>query len=344
MSLAIAGHAQDDFKAWITARSLVVVGDGSDLGLPSHGHDPVEENYLQSLELGINFEAFGWLSGFANVNTFNVDDLELETEQEEWFLKASNLPYGLEFRGGQILNRIGTQNNVHQHGWDFVDANLSTIHFLGEEGITTRSGEVSLFHELDAGLIGFSAALGEVAPHEEEEEEEGGIEIAEFEDTVFTFRGLLRYNFSDYHQNQIGLNYLSASGEEGGDVDLFGIDYTYTWRANGLEGGGDSFTASVEYFNFSNEEADLGSVFVDAHYNWDNGFGLGARYEWIEFLLDEEEQSRQRFSLAGSYHYQINEDWTHTTRLQYNNNTSDIGDDDEIWLQVGFSYGGAEIR
>jgi len=349
MGLALAGHAQDDFRAWITARSLAVIGSGDagEIGLPRHGHDPEEDLFLQSLEVGINFEAFGWLSGFANVNTFNTrevgEGLALDTEQEEWFLKASNLPYGLEFRGGQILNRIGTQNNVHQHGWDFIDANLSTIHFLGEEGLTTRSGEISVFQEFDSGLFGFSAALGQTAPHEEEEEE-GLAEIAEFEGQVFTVRGLLRYNFSDFHQTQLGLNFLSGESEHGGDADVYGVDYTYTWRENGLEAGGDAFTASVEYFHFSNDEADLDSILVDAQYSWENGLGLGARYEYVDFLFDEEEVSRNRFSLVASYSHQISEDWTHLSRIQYNNNSTDIGDEDEIWLQVGFSYGGAEIR
>jgi len=111
-SLSLLVAQAQDFDAWIKAHTNFIAGKEGEIGLPRHAHDPAEDLYIQALEMSFNFEAFGWLSGFTNVSTFQVNSNELEAEIEEAFLKASNLPYGFEFRGGRYLNRIGTQNSL----------------------------------------------------------------------------------------------------------------------------------------------------------------------------------------------------------------------------------------
>lgn len=372
-SLIAAGlsslHAQD-LNVWLTAQSNFVAGFENDLDLPRHGHDPVEELYLQGLDVGVNFEALGWLSGFANLNSFSTErGLEFGAELEEAFLKVSNLESGLEFRGGRLLNRIGTQNNVHLHGWDFVDANLSTIQFLGEEGLATDSIELSWFGEADSSLVGISVAYGEIAGHHDEEDEEGEFdddfdedeeghhdeeeeeedeehhgedELVLEEGEALTARAFVRHNFSDYHQTQLGLNYLTSIG--GDDFDFYGVDLNYTWRANGLESGGASFNGEFEYNVLDNGEDTFGNVLLGAHYRFGNGIGLHSRYEWLEFSEEETAVSRQRYSAAISYFKQLNEDWATINRLQYNHNRFEGDSDDSLWLQLGFSYGSGEIR
>jgi len=264
-SLSLFMVQAQDFDAWISASTNFIAGSQGESELPRHAHDPAEDLYIQSLEMSFNFEAFG-------------------AEFEEAFLKASNLPYGLEFRGGRYLNRIGTQNSTHLHGWDFADANLSTIHFLGDEGLATEGIEASWFQEYDKGVIGLSVAYGKVVAHEEhghDEEEEEHEEDEEDEhhdeeegwsDEVLTVRGLVRHNHTDQLQSQLGLNYVSSAS--GSDRDLYGVDYTFTWRENGLEAGGDSFSAGIEYFNLDNGEENFGSAMLAAHYRFANGFGL----------------------------------------------------------------------
>jgi len=160
-------------------------------------------------------------------------------------------------------------------------------------------------------------------------------------------RGLLRHNHTDQFQSQLGLNYVTSLS--GSDRDLYGIDYMFTWRENGLEAGGDSFSAGVEYINLDNGEENFGSAMLAAHYRFSNGIGLHTRYEWLEFAEEhdgaEEFVSRERFSAAVSYAHTFNEDWSGITRLQYNTDFFEGDSEDEVWLQVGFSYGAkAEIR
>ena len=104
--------------------------------LASHGHDPNNNFALQGLELGTNLYYGDDISGFVNMNAFSTPDHEMEAEWEEGFLKYTGVD-GFEIRGGRFLNRLGGQNNQHLHSWDFVDANLSTGLFLGEEGLRT---------------------------------------------------------------------------------------------------------------------------------------------------------------------------------------------------------------
>ncbi len=372
-----AVHA-DDFNTWVKASTNFIAGSQGESELPRHAHDPAEDLYIQALEMSFNFEAFGWLSGFTNISTFQVNSNEMDAEIEEAFLKASNLPYGLEFRGGRYLNRIGTQNSTHLHGWDFADANLSTIHFLGDEGLATEGIEASWFQEYDKGVIGLSVSYGKVVAHahheeeghdehedehheddehddddhdeeEDEHEEEHHDEHGEegWSDEVLSIRGLIRHNHTDQFQSQLGLNYVTST--TGSDRNLYGVDYTFTWRENGLEVGGDSFSAGIEYFNLDNGEENFGSAMLAAHYRFANGFGLHTRYEWLEFAEehgDEEEfVSRERFSIAASYTHTFNEDWSGIARLQYNTDFFEGDSEDEVWLQIGFSYGGkAEVR
>ncbi len=99
------------------------------------GHDPSEDNFnFQGFELGTNIHLGEYVSGFATVNIFKRDGEAFESEFEEGFLKLQNLPGGFEIRGGRMLARFGDQNSRHLHGWDFVDANMTNVRFLGEDG------------------------------------------------------------------------------------------------------------------------------------------------------------------------------------------------------------------
>ena len=339
---SLAQAVASEPKAWVSARINFVAGSSEDSGLPRHEHDPTDdEQYLQGLDLSFNFEAFGWLSGFTNTNTFQNEDRDLDSELEEAFLKAE-LPYGFELRGGRFLNRIGTQNAVHLNGWDFADANFTTSHFLGEEGLGTDSGEISWFKELDAGIFGISLAYGEILGHEEEEGEEEEEEEEEFEGNVLTARAFLRYNTTDFHQQELGINYLDSDSDS--DRKLYGVDYRYTWNANGLEGGGESFTARAEYNVLDTPDDTFGSLLLSAHYRFDNGIGLHGRFEWIELDYEGETSGRERYTTAVTYQRRINEDWLGEARVQYNNNQFEGDTFHEGWVGLELSYGGREIR
>ncbi len=58
---------------------------------------------------------------------------ENEVEVEEAFIESLSLPLGLTARGGRFLSGIGYLNQKHTHDWEFIDAPLPYIAFLGNQ-------------------------------------------------------------------------------------------------------------------------------------------------------------------------------------------------------------------
>jgi len=354
--------AAPDFSVSINNTLAVGLSDDGHAATAIGGHDPNEDFTVQGIEVGLSTRVNEYLEGFFNVNVFVDTEDEFQAESEEAFLKLKNLPLGTEIRGGRYLNRIGTENNVHLHGWDYVSSSFSTALLLGEEGLTTDGFELSHVAEYSGGDFIISASFGEavVEDHEEEEEEEEEDESQElsfFASDLFTIRAQLRHYTSDFHQHRIGASF--AAGENGFDRDsqIFEFDYTYTWRENGLEAGGREISAGIDYY-FRNTEwqdeddssiagdSDQNAIAVNAAYAWNEYWKLGARYEYLEGASSEvfNIDRRQRASLALTYQRQLDEDWATQLRLQYNNDRVADERSNSAYLQVGFSYGGNEVR
>ncbi|MEZ5430415.1 MAG: hypothetical protein R3F31_04395 [Verrucomicrobiales bacterium] len=72
-------------------------------------------------------------------------------------------------------------------------------------------------------------------------------------------------------------------------------------------------------------------------------FETGVRGGWVsgigEMSLDE------RWQVSPMLTYYLNSNRTLLTRVQYNWDHSDsFGDEHSIWFQIGFNWGGAEVR
>lgn len=347
--------------------------------IAGHAHDPNDEIALQELDLGLNLRYDDWLAAFANVNVYTTSDHELDAEWEEGFVKLQELPGGFEIRAGRFLNRLGLQNNRHLHGWSFVNSNLSSSNFLGEEGLITEGVEVTWLREFDQSFLAFTASYGKASEHDhhdeeghdedgdhEEEHGHGAAEDAYFGDELVTARILFGYNHTDFHQHRFGLNGAWGDNGYGRDTSLHSIDYSYTWRENGIDVGGREFSIGAEYFHrdvqwVHPEEADLrGSTSQNgwmafASYRFAEQWVADVRYEHIqgrtggadihmgEVEYAFESAERDRFSAALTREFELNDLDAHI-RLQYSHDDTDEGDHDSIWLQFGFDFGGEEVR
>ena len=376
--LAPFAHAQNFFQPaeqtptiWITAHLNVVAGESStELDeLSNHEHDPNDEFTVQGLEIDANFKLTENFKGFVNALFFVDEEDAVETEIEEAFLRY-DFTDSWSLRGGRLLNRVGIQNDKHLHAWDFVDSNLSTALFLGEEGLVTESGELTWQKRGLSWTTAISASYGEVLPHEEEEEEEeGGPEFEEafISDDVITSRVMFIYHPNDFHQHTFGFN--TAFGDNGYDRDtnIFSFDYAYTWRENGQEEGR-FLTTGLEYFYRDVEwvsEADpsvsgstgQSSYLAYANYGFAKDWILGMRYEYLEGVEGGEvvtggesefafsTERRQRASLALTRWHTFDDDWSAYLRLQYNyDDIAGRGNEDSVFLQLGINLGGGEIR
>jgi hypothetical protein len=338
--------------------------------LASHAHDPNDDWALQGFDVGLNLRHDDWLAGFVNINAFSTPDGDLDAEWEEAFVKLQNLPGDFEIRAGRFQNRFGLENHLHQHSLNFVNSNLSTAQFLGEEALITEGLELTWLRKTDATLFALTGSFGKAAAHddhegehedeheEEDEHAEHGGEDALFTDEVATLRALFAYGPNDFHSHSIGLN--GAWGQNGygnkRDTFLYSADYVYQWRENGLESGGREFSTGLEVFlrdvEWANDEGLSGRTSQ-------NGFMAFGRYrfadQWIADLRYEELQGREpaeevslgedreRLSLALTREFEL-AGWDSHARLQYNHDQLEEGSEDTVWLQFGFSFGGSEVR
>ena len=60
-------------------------------------------------------------------------DAANEVEVEEAFVESLALPLGLTAKGGRFLSGIGHLNQKHAHEWEFIDAPLPYVAFLGNQ-------------------------------------------------------------------------------------------------------------------------------------------------------------------------------------------------------------------
>ena len=376
LSGAWADWAFYDVKDWVDLSAHLRVVGGATSGdfeeLAVHGHDPNQDVLLQGLEVGANFRLSDHIEGFATVNVFtNVED-EIDAEWEEGFAKLKDLPGGFEIRGGRYLNRIGVQNAIHLHGWDFVDSNLVTATFLGEDGLVTEGGEVSWIWDgpvTSALSIAFGSAVEhdhDEEEHEDEEDEEehghGGAEEAFFSDGVLTARWLTRWNYNDFHRHEWGLNFAFGENGYGRDSRIYSGDYYYTYRSNGLEAGGnflrvggEVYYREVEWFDEEEGiggEGDHWGAVVAATYGFADGWEASLRYGWLqgeasgpdadEIIFEIEE--RQRLTAALTRRFRIGENQSAFARVQANFDDLEEGNEQSVFLQLGFDWGGPEIR
>ncbi len=356
-------------KVTFTAHGNFVAGvsSGEAADLATHGHDPNQDRSIQGIDFGLSLRANDYVEGFINGNLFLDAEDKMDTEWEEGFLKLKNLPGGFELRGGRYLNRLGTQNNVHLHGWRFVDADLATGLFLGEDGLRTEGVELSWVKPYDYGNFILSGSYGNALEHVHEEDHSGHSEAEEtteksfFNGELLTLRAQFGYNADDFNYHTVGLNYATGENGFGRDSELFSVDYQYQWRENGLEAGGKEWLAGVEYMQRDVEwvdemipslqgETSQKSVMVKVGHTFADDWNLTARYGRIQgvtdgsFVTDE----RRRLSLALTHSYTLSDQWNGYARLQYNHDELQSNDsEDSLWLQLGVSFGAkgvSEVR
>ncbi len=208
--------------------------EGSELA--HGGHDPAHNGFsIPSLSLGADILYGEHVAGFTEgIISWNEDD-GWNAELEEFYLKLLNLPGGIDMKIGRLLTAVGTQNNIHNHAWRFVDNSLGNVRFLGEDALATEGVEVTwmLPSRWDDRLI---LSFGNAVTHEHEEEA-GGMghghseeaEMALWDQDVLAARYVATIWPTDTYKFVYGASYIQGKNFFGKTARLCGADLTYTW-------------------------------------------------------------------------------------------------------------------
>lgn len=342
-------------------------GDAEELAVGHH--DPSRENgTVQGLELGLSLR-LEMVEGFA-VHSFSYGaDEEWENGWEEAFLKIKDLPGGFELRGGRMLSRFGQHNARHVHAWDFVDTPLVLGRFLGEDGLTLDGGDVTWLHQGIDRIFGVTLGFGDAhshghdhGHHDDDHDHTGDIA---FDHDVFTGRIFGQFRPDDFNTYEAGFSLAMGDEEEGRKVSVYGLDFAYRWRENGLQPGGRAFNWATEFLYRDVEKKSHGhhddeedhddhdhdmlpgggefGFYSKATYTLNQKLDVGARIGYVEG--NKNLGTEERFRISPAVTTYLDPYRRALLRLQYNYDDLAHGEDaHSIWLQFGLSFGGPEVR
>ncbi|MCP5536915.1 MAG: hypothetical protein H7A51_11880 [Akkermansiaceae bacterium] len=333
------------------AHLRAVLGDTDleDAGLAHGGHDPVHSGFsVPSLSLGADILYGEHIAGFTEgiISWNDVDGWDAELE--EFYARFLNLPGGFEMKAGRLLATVGTQNNIHNHAWKFVDANLGNVRFLGDDGLVIEGVEITWMapsHWNDRLTLSFGNAVSH--DHEEAEHAGGAHDHSEEAGQALWDRNVLSVHYqaivwpSDTCQFIYGASYLQGENFMAKTGRLFGVDLTYTWLQD--EDHGKQFTWRNEAMlrRIGTDEGKFEELAVTsaALYKLNPKWEIGLRYDYLEGVDDPELPERHRVSPSLACYFSLGKIES-VARLQYNFDHSDErGGDHSVWLQFGFEWG-----
>jgi hypothetical protein len=348
-----------------TARDLdhIEVGD----------HDPQQRGFnARNIELAFDGAVDPYFEGFANI-VFKLDnDNETEVEVEEAFMQTTNLPFGLQLKGGQFFAAFGRINPTHPHTWDFADDPLVHGRLLGPDGLRGVGAQISwtlptpwysqliLAAQNGQGNTGFSFRN----PGEDGiffDRETIDREISGLQDFVWIPRWENSVDLSPTQVVLAGVSGAFGPNETGTNTrtQIYGADLFYKWKSAHAEGGF-PFVKWQSEFMYRRFEAGRGlndsfpvaetfhdwGMYSQVLWGFRKGWVAGIRGDYLHmqdsrFTDDEDRQSRWRIS--------ANLTWYPTEfsklRLQYNHDFLESNfflsdrEVDSVFLQFEFILG-----
>src|SRR5437868_6588547 len=336
-------------------------------------HDPQQRGFnARNTELAFDGAVDPYFEGFANV-VFKLDnDNETEVEVEEAFMQTTNLPFGLQLKGGQFFAAFGRINPTHPHTWDFADDPLVHGRLLGPDGLRGVGAQISwtlptpwysqlIFASQNGrGSTGFSfrnpGDNGIFFGRETTDRELRGLQ-----DLVWIPRWENSVDLSPTQVVLAGVSGAFGSNETGANArtQIYGADVFYKWKSAHAEGGFPfvKWQSEFMYRRFEagrgmNESFPVAETFHDwglysqVLWGFRKGWVAGIRGDYLHmqdsrFTDDPDRQSRSRIS--------ANLTWYPTEfsklRLQYNHDFLEsnffLADRqvDSVFLQFEFILG-----
>jgi hypothetical protein len=336
-------------------------------------HDPQQRGFnARNSEIALDGAVDPYFEGFANIVLKLDNDNETEIELEEAFLQTTDLPFGLQLKGGQFFAAFGRINPTHPHTWDFVDDPLVHGLFLGSDGLRGVGAQVSWtvpvswYSQL---ILGAQNGRGNTGFSLRNPGDDGVFfgrlttdrELRGLQDFVYIPRWENSVDLSPTQTVLAGVSGAFGSNETGANsrTEIYGADLLYKWKSPRAEGGFPfvKWQSEVIYRRFeAGRGVDQTFPVAETFHDWGmysqvvwgfrKGWTAGLRGDYVHmqdsaFTDDPLRQSRSRISADLT--------WYPTEfsklRLEYNHDFLDANDflsdreADSIFFQFEFILG-----
>jgi hypothetical protein len=193
------------------------------------GSFPGRENrfFPREIELAL----FGQIDPYARAEVrFEAgeeDRGEINLHLAEANLTLMSLPFGTQLKMGQMRNRFGLLNPVHEHDRPFIDAPNVLARFLGEEGLVERGAELTWVAPLPFFL---EALVGAFNGDNETAFGRGKLNAPLVTGRLRTF-----FELGDESAIQLGASVANGETSERHRNTLLGFDAKYKYRPEGWQ-------------------------------------------------------------------------------------------------------------
>ena len=283
--IGIAG----DFVGNITQRNVEKAGGGTFAG---------QENRFFPREVE--------LSLFGQIDPYAYAVVRIEAGEEtrgadtgvhlaEAHLTLLTLPYGTQARLGQMRNRFGYSNEVHEHDLPWVDRPNVMRNFLGAEGLQEKGVEMTLVPDLPFYIEALAGIFNG--------DNETAFGRGTLQHPLVTGRLRTFFELGDEHAIQLGMSVASGQTDDRNRSTILGWEARYKYRPDGWLHPLITVTGEALY---SLRKADVG-VDVDGdgaidqvdkrqrnHFGWYTGLEVqpfrrwagGVRYDWSQYPIN----------------------------------------------------------
>lgn len=356
--LAVGGHdpsqtgaALQFIEAGMSLRAGMLQGFVVGVGTKNSGEDfsvALEEGFLKLVDLPMGFELRGG-------QFFNRFGFQNAVHAHSWFFVDQNLVNGRFLSEGEMASQGG------EISW-LVPLPMMQASVLSFSAGGLRSGHGHGHGEDEHG-----------------EESEFEAEGSDFTNTLYGFTWANQYDINDMHR--LTGNVSGAWGDNlfGRSTQVFGAGLEYLWRENGYSPGGQSLRWRTEamirrigavsgHLPGEEEEGhheeegehheeeedheeeggrraslDEFGIYSMLIYGIGNNIETGVRGDWVSGIGDMGLDERYRVSPMFTWY--LNGQRNMQARLQYNwDHSNRYGTEHSIWFQIGFNWGGPEVR
>jgi hypothetical protein len=321
------------------------------------------ENYVFPREIELNL--FGQIDPYARA------EVRIEAGQEERggdvpvslaeaTISLMTLPFGTQAKLGQMRNRFGLTNEIHEHDLPFIDRPNVLVKFFGEDGLVEKGAEFTWVPLLPF----FLEVLGGVFNGDNET----AFGRASLKYPLVTGRVRTFLDWEEWGAAQFGMSLANGQTPERLNNLILGWDAKYKYRPEGWQHA--LFTVAGEALyqmrrvNAADEDSDgdgipaapSGKTTLNRWGMWAYGevqpfrfgpfslFSAGLRYDWTEYPQNpgHEWAVQPYLSFMPSEFLRFRLGYKHTSRssrVGVNLNGGSARDVDELFLQGTFILG-----